>query len=64
MVSSIGIAVVGIILTVFLSFGGIELTKKAVTSAKTLTKDAFDVIGVKEDPEKSTGTADRAVEDL
>ena len=64
MVSPIGIAIVGIILTIFVSFGGVEATKTAIDSAKKLTKEAFEVIGTKEDSEKSTGTADRSVEDM
>ena len=63
MVNALGVAIVGIILTLFVSFGGVDLTKTAVTQLKTLSKDAFNVLGIKEDPEKSKGTEDRPVED-
>ena len=63
MVSGVAIGLAGIIISIFLAAGGIEFSKSAIEEGKKLTKNAFEVIGKKEDQNVSTGS-DRDVENL
>ena len=61
--AAIVIGLIGLGLTAFLKFGGVQVTKTAFEKIKTLSSDAFDALGLKEDSNKSTGQ-DRDVENL
>lgn len=63
MVSSVGIAIAGIIISIFLAAGGVELTKSALAEGKKLTSEIKGILGKKETEEISQG-ADRDVENL
>lgn len=61
MVSSVGIAIAGIIISIFLSVGGVELTRTALAEGKKTIKEIKETLGKTDDDNISQG-ADRDVE--
>lgn len=60
----VSLAVVGILITLFLAFGGIAFSKSAVGNAKELVKDIREDLGsIRSDDSSQQSPEDREVED-